>query len=415
MKRRDFLRTSAAFTALGLGTSSAWATTQNTSMKFVFVFAQGGWDPTRVFADGFDISGVSMEAGASRAEIGGVSFIDHPSRPSVAQFFSQYYNQTLVVNGLLVPSIAHEICTMLAMTGTSQGTAPDWASILGEHQRDQYTLPSLVVGGPSFPGPYVEAVARTGVQQQLDNLISGQALTRSDVPVTPLRAPSERIIDRYMLRRAAAEAFNAQTHQAQRLADGYQASLEKLTDLKDLQFVMDFTGGASMDAQSDVAVDALSMGISRVVTLSAPGNWDTHGNNDALQSPLWENTFAGLGLLMEKLARTPGETMTSLAEETTVVVLSEMGRTPGLNAQNGKDHHPITSCMLLGPTITGNRTIGGYDSNFFGQKINPETAELSATGQTLSAEALGATLLYLGGIDPAQYVRGVSPILGLLR
>ena len=182
--------------------------------------------------------------GRASAEIGGISFIDHPSRPSVAQFFSQYYENTLIINGLLVPSIAHEICTMLAMTGTSQGTAPDWASILGEHQRDLYTLPSLVVGGPSFPGPYVEAVARTGVQQQLDHLISGQALTRGDIPVLPLRAPSERIIDRYMLRRANAEAFNARTLHAQRLADGYQASLEKLTDLKDLQFVMDFTGGA---------------------------------------------------------------------------------------------------------------------------------------------------------------------------
>lgn len=384
-------------------------------MKFIFVFAQGGWDATRVFADGFDIPGVSMEAGASRAEIGGISFIDHPSRPSVAQFFSQYYENTLIINGLLVPSIAHEICTMLAMTGTSQGTAPDWASILGEHQRDLYTLPSLVVGGPSFPGPYVEAVARTGVQQQLDHLISGQALTRGDIPVLPLRAPSERIIDRYMLRRANAEAFNARTLHAQRLADGYHASLEKLTDLKDLQFVMDFTGGASLDAQSDVAIDALSLGVSRVVTISAPGNWDTHGNNDALQTPLWENTFAGLGILMEKLARTPGEYGTSLADETTVVVLSEMGRTPSLNAQNGKDHHPITSCMLVGPSVTGNRTVGGYDSQFFGQPINPNTAELSTSGQVLSAEMLGATLLHLGGIDHTQYVRGVSPLYGILR
>ena len=150
MHRRDFLRTSAAFTALGLGGSSARASAHDATMKFIFVFAQGGWDATRVFADGFDIPGVSMEAGASRAEIGGISFIDHPSRPSVAQFFSQYYENTLIINGLLVPSIAHEICTMLAMTGTSQGTAPDWASILGEHQRDLYTLPSLVVGALRF-------------------------------------------------------------------------------------------------------------------------------------------------------------------------------------------------------------------------------------------------------------------------
>ena len=71
--------------------------------------------------------------------------------------------------------------------------------------------------------------------------------------------------------------------------------------------------------------------------------------------------------------------------------------------------------MLVGPSVTGNRTVGGYDSQFFGQPINPETAELSTSGQVLSAEMLGATLLHLGGIDHTQYVRGVSPLYGILR
>ena len=272
-----------------------------------------------------------------------------------------------------------------------------------------------MVGGPSFAGPYVEAVARTGLQQQLDNLVSGRALQQSDVPVRRLRTPTERIIDRYMARRAEAEAFNARTLQAQMLYDGYQASLQKLADLKDLQFVMDFTGGNSLDTQADVAIQALSMGVSRSVTIAASGNWDTHGNNDALQAPLWETLFSGLGRLMQRLENTPGEVSDSLAEETTVVVLSEMGRTPSLNAQNGKDHHPITSCMLLGRHITGNRVVGAYDRQFFGEAIDPQTGEIDANGQTLSAEALGATLLALGGVDYEAYVRGVSPIWGVLR
>ena len=117
---------------------------------------------------------------------------------------------------------------------------------------------------------------------------------------------------------------------------------------------------------------------------------------------------------MQQLVHTPGETTATLAEETTVVVLSEMGRTPNLNAQNGKDHFPITSCMLVGPGVTGNRMVGAYDSSFFGRKVNPTTGEVSDSGQTLSAEVLGATLLQMGGIDPAPYVRGVQPLTGLL-
>jgi hypothetical protein len=415
LNRRRFLCSTAAMAALGTPALQALANPGNPLMKFIFVFAQGGWDPTRVFADSFDISGVSMEPDAHRTRIGDITFVDHASRPSVGQFLQTYYDRTLLINGVLVPSIAHEICTMLAMTGTSQGTAPDWPTILGEHERDQYTLPSLVVRGPSFPGPYVEAVARTGAQQQLDNLISGNALLQSDMPVTQLRAPSERIIDRYMMRRARSEAANARTLQSEILHEGYENSLQKLGDLKDLQYSMDFTGGVLLADQSEVAIQALSMGVSRTITLSAGNTWDTHGNNDALQSPLWESMFSGLSQLMALLERTPGETTETLAGETTIVVLSEMGRTPNLNAQNGKDHWPITSWMLIGPSITGNRVVGGYDDNYYGLPIDPHTGETNSNGQVLSAEAVGATLLQMGGVDPAPYIRGVEPLTGLCK
>jgi len=169
-----------------------------------------------------------------------------------------------------------------------------------------------------------------------------------------------------------------------------------------------------MDTQSLVAIDALRLGISRCVTLSTPGNWDTHANNDGLQSPMWENLFDGLSNLMELLASTPGESAASMAEETTVVVLSEMGRTPLLNPTLGKDHWPHTSAMIIGPTVHGGRVIGGFDENYYGLPIDPDTAQTVDDGQTFSAEVLGATLLHIGGLDPAEFVRGVEPIRGVL-
>ena len=138
----------------------------------------------------------------------------------------------------------------------------------------------------------MEAVARTGAQQQLDNLISGNALNSSDIPVQALRAPSERLIDRYMARRAIAESYNARTLQAQTLMDGYQASLQKLSDLKDLQFVMDFSGGQTLAAQTEVAVQALSMGVSRTATLTA-GETGIHTETTTPSGATWETPFAG--------------------------------------------------------------------------------------------------------------------------
>ena len=83
--------------------------------------------------------------------------------------------------------------------------------------------------------------------------------------------------------------------------------------------------------------------------------WDTHEDNDDDQSPLWEGLFDGLNELMTLLDATPGQTTPTLAGETMVVVMSEMGRTPKLNPANGKDHWPYTSILMVGAGLDGGR------------------------------------------------------------
>ncbi|RME29207.1 MAG: hypothetical protein D6798_00650, partial [Deltaproteobacteria bacterium] len=100
------------------------------ALRFVFVFASGGWDTTRVFAPEFDNGAVDMEADAERATAGNIPFVDHPQRPSVRAFMAANHHRMLVINGVLVRAIAHEICTMLVLTGTSSGFDPDWPTIL---------------------------------------------------------------------------------------------------------------------------------------------------------------------------------------------------------------------------------------------------------------------------------------------
>ena len=181
---------------------------------------------------------------------------------------------------------------------------------------------------------------------------------------------------------------------------------------------MDFSAGADLASQAEVAAEALSLGLSRCVTLQFPGagqfTWDTHANNDADQATLWEGLFQGLGRIMGILEATPGETQPTLAEETVVVVLSEMGRTPKLNGANGKDHWPYTSALMLGPGVQGGRVIGGFDDGYYGLNVDPDSGDSTPNGQILSAEALGATLLQLADIDPAEALPTVRPITGAL-
>jgi uncharacterized protein (DUF1501 family) len=413
-----FGATLAAAALPGLGLSPVLAKAAGGSRKFLFVFAPGGWDPTRVFVPAYDIAGVAMEPDSDRWSIGGLTLVDHPQRPSVRTFFQAHAARSLVLNGMLVRSIAHEICTEIAMTGGSGGLGADWATRIAAPMADAFTLPSLVLGGPSFPGTQVFASARTGNNGQLQALVDGRALDFADQPQGGLSRPEEGIVDRYLLRRARARAAGAGGAADSRLATDVVRGLEKIADLKDLQYSMHFATSPAFGDQSDVAVEALALGVSRCVSLSFAGatqvlGWDTHANNDPQQSQLWEELFAGLGQLMSLLAAMPGESAPTLAEETVVVVLSEMGRTPAKNGLDGKDHWPYTSALVLGPGITGGRVVGAHDALYYGQPVDPKTGEIGGSN-VLSAESLGATLLQLAGIDPAKELPGIAPITGVL-
>lgn len=416
LTRRHFLgATGLSLATFGLPSRIARASGGN-DLKFIFVFAQGGWDPTRVFAPEFSNRNVDMEPDAERATAGGITYVDHPLRPSVRTFFDTWHDRSVVFNGVMVRSIAHEICTMITMTGTTSGVSPDWPAILADRERDAFTLPHLVLGGPSFPGDLGVAVARTGSNGQLEALLSGSATEMNDTFAGAPNSPAESLVDRFVARRAAARQLGSRSAIEKALVDDFATATRHAADLKDLQYVMDFSGGADLVDQVPVAIDALTNGVARCVTLSTGGlgTWDTHANNDALQSPLWEGLFSGLGQLMQQLAATPGATSPSLADETVVVVLSELGRTPLLNGFIGKDHWPFTSAMLIGPRLTGDRVIGAYNENYYGLNIDNASGETSEAGAVLSPESIGATLLAMADIDPTPYVSGVDPVTGIL-
>lgn len=414
MRRRQFLtRSLGALIGSAMLARPAHASDAATR-KFIFVGAQGGWDPTRVFQPVFDLSGASRELGAEPTIAHGLPYVAHPGRPSVSAFFDAWAPQSVILNGVLVPSIAHDICRMLVLTGSTSGLLPDWPAIIGSEGGPR-VLPHVVLGGPSFPGDRGTAVARTGSFGQLESLLSGTALTTSDLPTRAPVAPAESVLDRWVGRRTAAWAAGARSPGAARLGADLADSLERATALKELKWIVEFAGGADIVSQAAVAVDVLARGVARCVSLDSGGSslvWDTHAENDPIQGSLFEELFNGLAQLMQMLALTPGEVAPTLLEETTVVVYSEMGRTAQLNTADGKDHWPYTSVLLAGAGVSGGRAIGGLDSNFYGQALDPVTGEVSAGGLVPDVESLGATLLELAGVDPMEFV-GTAGIGGV--
>jgi uncharacterized protein (DUF1501 family) len=417
MNRRRFLATTAGSAAL-VGTGlprAAFASPSGRDLNFVFVFNTGGWDPTRVFATAFDNAAVDLEFDSQRGTAGNISFVDHAARPSVRAFLDAYHERTLVLNGLMVRSIAHDMCRIISMTGGTSGFSPDWPAALAAARGTDFVLPHLVLGGPSYPGDLGSAVARTGGGGQLGALLSGTISAWSDTPVREMSSPESDVIDRYVLSRTRAYANAAHSAEKRALAERLDRAATDAVELKQYRHVMDFTTSEDLEQQAMVAVEALANGTSRCVTMEyGDGSWDSHVDNDATQSVMWETLFGGLAQLLALLCAEPGRVAVTLADETVVVVLSEMGRTPKLNGKNGKDHWPFTSVMLVGPNITGDRVVGGFDDVYYGRDIDLGSGELTDEGNLLSSEVLGATLLALGDVDPGTYVADADPILGVL-
>lgn len=417
MNRRHFLCGSmGAYAALGVPRVLA---NEASNRKFIFVFAQGGWDPTRVFVDQSSNPMVDTEWMAERQTVGSLQYISHPERPSVDQFFQNHHANSLICNGVQVRSIAHEICTRIAFTGGTSGEGADWATLLGTEQADQFAVPHMVLGGTSFSGSFASNTVQTGANAQLDELLSGAIAQRNDAPLPQLSAPAQQKLDQYLEQRYRARAQQGRVGMDATLSSKLYASAQAASALKEERYSMSFASGAGFGQQIDLAVSALSRGITRCISMTHRGNdglgWDSHGDNDATQSALFESLFGSLSRLMTQLHSTRDTNGQLLSDNTTIVVFSEMGRTPQLNATLGKDHWPYTSVLLWGTGLSSMGMLGGFDDLYQGLPVDLASGDSMEDGPVLSIESIGAALLVQGGVDPFSYFSDVEPLLGMLE
>ena len=392
-----------------------------TDRKFLFVLCYGGWDTSMVFSPMFDISGADTEGDATTASAGGIDFVDSEARPSVRSFFENYGERCAVINGLEVPSVTHERCRRILMTGSTATTTDDWAALLAGNATESLLLPHVVLAGPAYTHQHTDAVIRVGSNGQLPDLLDNTALQHSDMPVTALPAEVSALADAHLARAIAGQTGQAAAGRPAQVMSGYGDVLDKLAALKGLDGVelSPEDAGCARDLAADAAAvfDLFSMGITRCAMVRSDGwcsqGWDTHQGNP-LQSTHYEELFGYLQLLMADLDTRTTITGTPLSEEVTVVVLSEMGRHPQFNTWGGKDHWTFTSAMLIGAGVAGGQVVGALDGDALGEKVALTSGEPSDSGVTLSAEHLGATLLALGDLDPADHLIDAAPIEAVL-
>jgi uncharacterized protein (DUF1501 family) len=185
--------------------------------------------------------------------------------------------------------------------------------------------------------------------------------------------------------------------------------------LRQISKNIEWSTDGSLGSQVQLATQLLSLGVCRCLTLALESDdWDSHSDNDRKQSYLFESLFSALSDLMIQLEERPGSQAPTLAEETVVVVLSEMGRTPAMNSGKGKDHWSHTSALLIGPGLTGGRSIGGFDDYYYSKPLDFATGALSEQGRVMEGAHLGALLLQLGDVDPVEFTANSEVLEGVL-
>jgi uncharacterized protein (DUF1501 family) len=139
------------------------------------------------------------------------------------------------------------------------------------------------------------------------------------------------------------------------------------------------------------------------------GNWDTHDNNFERTKTLTATTDPAFGTLIADLHER------GLLERTVVMWMGEFGRTPNINARNGRDHYPRAfSVVLAGGGIRGGVAYGKTDAQGRSVVENPVTVQdLFCT--VCTALGIDPTKEYLSSVGrPVKIVDGGKPIRELL-
>ncbi len=390
--------------------------------KFLFIYCYGGWDTSMVYSPMFDVVNASVEGDAAVATARGITYVDSPQRPNVKAFFETWGDRACMINGMEVRSVTHERCQRILMTGSAESGKDDWPAIAAGNGAEGLLLPHLVNSGPAFSTAYSDRIVRVGENGQLIELLDGTALDRSAVPVTPPSADAQSLGNAYLTRRLESFRAGAGAGAPATFADHYAGALSDIDALRAMSGTLNLdpaSGGCSRDIASDAAtaLDCFALGISRCAITRHDGwcavGWDTHVSN-SYQTLHYDELFGFLDQIMTDLDGRTGVSGAPLRDEVTIVVLSEMGRHPTLNSGGGKDHWTFTSCLLIGSGIRGGQTLGELDENALGRPIDLATGELDEGGEALLPTHLGASLLTLADLDPAEFLTSGAPILAAL-
>ena len=363
-----------------------------TGKLFVFVQADGGWDPTSFCDPKTNVPGEPViNHWAERdttQEAGGIRYAPFADN---AAFFRKYHRRMLVINGVDAQTNSHTVGVTHNWSGRNAQGFPTMTALLAAHHSPDMPLNYLNFGGFSATGGLTRftRLSDAGRIRALayTNRVHGNEEVLRPEEWTTLQQYRARRIARLneapgLLPRQARNRLHYQSALSPASTQGlkrYAAALPPDDQLEqDVQYAYDgdnFHNGLRRQAQLSVLAFKTGVAVSADLFLSG---FDTHRSNDAKQGWLLGALTGSVDYLWEYAE------LHGIADRLVVVIGSDFGRTNHYNAEDGKDHWPIGSFVIMekNQPWTG-RTVGETDDLHFAQKINPATLERDDTQGTI--------------------------------
>jgi hypothetical protein len=401
MDRRDFLKLCggaglALMTPAALRNARAEAPT-SAGPYWMFFHAGGGWDPTSLCDPkgsrrDMDPEGLNHYLTSAIEEAGNIRYAPVANN---AAFFQKHYKRVMVVNGLDTQTNSHDAGTRHVWSGKLAEGYPSLAALIASTVAEERPMAFISNGGYDYTAGLV-APTRTGNIGVLNRIAFPNSIDGAPAGEQfHTDATFNRIVkyqqDRQPYLTGAANLPKAQNSVSQLfVARMGQNEVKRLSEYLPREFEQ-----AELKRQAQVAVAGFRAGIAQTANMST-GGFDTHGDHDNQHFPRMQALMEGVDFAWQEAERQ------GVADNLIIAVGSDFGRTPGYNSGNGKDHWSISSMLLMGKGIPGNKVVGVTDERHSPLELDPATLKPKAGGIRIQPKHIHYHLRRLAGLtgDP---------------
>jgi len=410
MNRRDFLKRA---TALGLvlhaSIKSAWSANHAANNRFfIMVDANGGWDPTSLCdpkgntarADGRGLINRYFTNDIGTIANSPIKYAPFPHQQlladanapalrtdmplrSFANFFNRHANNLMVINGIDVETVSHSVGSRISWSGSNQEGTPGFGALAAANLAPNNLMSFLSYGGYDVTANLVAAtrVNDVSVFQELAfpnrfELEEGNQFVLKPAVYQKIEQAKQQRILRKLQSTSLPQRRAALNRLLNTSTNGLQNVISQLNKIRNNSPNQTLSQG--LKGQAELAAAAFAAGTAASANLTI-GGLDTHGTHDRDHTLRLAELIDGVDYLWNMLE------LLNIADKTTVIIGSDFGRTPFYNDDHGKDHWNITSMILMGAGIPGNRVIGATTANYTAQKLDPTTLKVAANQNDLNA------------------------------